>query len=145
MSLCFNEIAAYVSGCEAYLRQRKEVEGVLALGAGATSNAAAARTGKDGSSGSSSIQRIGGGSSGGRGRGGVIKAENMRSASVMSMGGMSTALGSAVGRRKKGNDARFTEVRHHENIVQRPSARLKLMAQAYGRKVRSVEHFRQLI
>lgn len=87
VGLCFNEVASYVHGCENYLRQRQEMEGAPIL---PVDNAAAA-----------AMTRAGG---------------NGRSASVVSVGGMSV-VSAGGGRRRRDADPRFTEVRNFSGIL----------------------------
>ncbi|CAM9513859.1 unnamed protein product, partial [Ectocarpus sp. 12 AP-2014] len=87
VGLCFNEVASFVHGCQNYLRQRREIEGVFSSAATPPSAAAAA-----GAATSSSRTKGGGGA---------------RCESIVSTGGMSAGAG-AGGRRKEA-EGRFTE------------------------------------
>lgn len=102
VSLCFNEIASFVHGCQHYLRQRQEIEGASVMG---SNNASAA---------GQLPHVIGGGGDGHTrlqsGVGGGSRAGAGRSASMMSVGDVSVALGIG-GRRRREADPRFTEVK----------------------------------
>ncbi|CAM9896013.1 unnamed protein product [Ectocarpus sp. 4 AP-2014] len=87
VGLCFNEVASFVHGCQNYLRQRREIEGVFSSAATPPSAAAAA-----GAATSSSRTKGGGGA---------------RCESIVSTGGMS--VGAGAGGWRKEAEGRFTE------------------------------------
>eukprot|EP00752_Nemacystus_decipiens_P012475 g11049.t1 len=99
VGLCFNEIASFVHGCQNYLRQRREIEGVGSPAAG-THDAATSSSPRDGGG--------AGGTDGGRGGGGA------RSASMLS------AAGGVGGIRRKEVEGRFTEEDRLSFVAQGP-------------------------